>query len=180
MFHWTIPYKIEIMCHKISSCCLLNWRFFYIWKACHTDKLKISVQNEKWRNFAFELNEMRYDTDLLLAVHLSSYIQSNHFAVVVIVVPATVAVLLSLGWSNSSKMCAFCVTFISHSFFKFQIYHDVDVCINIIRFIFSFSHRRIAAVIWFLLHCCQRTKKRITHQTDLFMYINKFIHFNLV
>lgn len=46
---------------------------------------------------------MRYDADLLLAVHLSSYIRSNHSAAtavvvdVVAIVPATVAVSLTLG-----------------------------------------------------------------------------------
>lgn len=98
-----------------------------------------------------------------------------------------ILLLLPCDWSNSNKMCFAFLRYFHFAFFfvKYQIYlqnNDVDVCINIIRFVFFLS--RIVALLLSFDFCCiavsVRKKERITHRTDLFMYINKFIHFNLV
>ena len=82
---------------------------------------------------------MKCYVDLLLAVHLSSYIQSKFF-------------------------------------FACLFEFDAAAAVATIESIFFRIFRNFEKVFFFSLHCCQRKVRT----TDLFMYINKFIHFNLV
>lgn len=81
---------------------------------------------------------MKCYVDLLLAVHLSSYIQSKLF-------------------------------------FACLFEFDAAVAVATIESFFSYISQ-FRKSVFFSLYCCQRKVRT----TDLFMYINKFIHFNLV
>lgn len=85
----------------------------HIWRACHTDKLKISVfkmKNEGISHLSWTKCDMiRIYCLQSICLHIFSLTISTSAWLLLLLLPC---------WSNSNTKCAlFCVTFISHSFF---------------------------------------------------------------